>query len=302
MDSTIFHHLTVFHAIAAEGSITGAARRLEMGVPAISKSLKALEARAGLPLFHRTTRKLEITEAGQMLRDRTQDAVRQLDYAFESVQDLGQTPSGTVRITTARFAYQWVLRPVMAAFYEAYPHIQLEISISDGTIDMIAQGFDLGIRFGDRLEEGMVARRLMPPVREGLYVTLAYVERNGMPATAQDLRSHQLIGYRFITANRTLPLILDQGGNELAVDMPARIVTNDIEVTADAIRQGLGIGRLFEPIHAALPDRDAFMPVLEHHWRTYPPLYIYFPKNSQRAKRVRAVIDYLTDPHAQGGR
>ncbi|RVU06452.1 LysR family transcriptional regulator [Novosphingobium umbonatum] len=295
MEGAIFHHLTIFHAIAAEGSITGAARRLELGVPAISKSLKALEARAGLPLFHRTTRKLEITEAGQMLRERTQDAVRQLDYAFESVQDLGQLPSGTVRITMARFAYQWVLRPVLAAFYEAYPHIQLEISISDGTIDMIAEGFDLGIRFGDRLEEGMIARRLMPAMREGLYVSPAYALRHGIPATPQDLRNHRLIGYRFITANRMLPLIVDQDGDELAIDMPSPIVTNDIEVTADAIRQGLGIGRLFEPIHAALPDRDTFLPVLEPHWRTYPPLYLYFPKNSQRAKRIRAVIDFLIE-------
>lgn len=302
MDSTIFHNLTVFHAIAAEGSITGAARRLEMGVPAISKSLKGLEARAGLPLFHRTTRKLEITEAGQMLRERTQDAVRQLDYAFESVRDLGQTPSGNVRITTARFAYQWVLRPVLAGFYHAYPHIQLEISISDGTIDMIAQGFDLGIRFGDRLEEGMVARRLMPAVREGLYVSSAYVERHGMPSTPQDLRSHHLIGYRFITANRMLPLILDQEGDDLAVDMPSCIVTNDIEVIADATRQGLGIGRLFEPIHETLPDREAFLPVLERYWRTYPQLYLYFPKNSQRAKRIRAVIDYLVEHRAYGER
>lgn len=300
MDSAIFHHLTVFHAIAAEGSITGAARRLELGVPAISKSLKALEASAGLPLFHRTTRRLEITEAGQMLRERTQEAVRQLDYAFESVQDLGQSPSGKVRITTARFAYQWALRPLLAAFHAAYPHIQLEISVADGTIDMIAQGFDLGIRFGDRLEDGMVARRLMPAMREGLYVSAGYAERHGMPVTPQDLRSHQLIGYRFITANRLLPLILDQDGDELAVDMASHLVTNDIEVTADAVRQGLGIGRLFEPIHAALADREAFLPVLERHWRTYPPLYLYFPQNSQRAKRVRAVIDFLTERAGRG--
>ena len=112
MDSALFGQLTVFHAIAAEGSITGAARRLGTGLPAVSKSLKALEGSMGVPLFNRTTRRLEITEAGQMLLARSKDAMATLSYAVESVQDLGQTPSGTVRITVARFAYLCILKPL----------------------------------------------------------------------------------------------------------------------------------------------------------------------------------------------
>lgn len=295
MDSVVFGQLTVFHAIAAEGSITGAARRLGVGLPAISKSLKLLEKTVGVPLFNRTTRRLEITEAGQMLLTRTADAVQALNYAVESVQDLGQTPSGIVRITAARFAYQCILKPTLARFCEAYPQINLEISVYDGTIDILEQGFDLGIRFGDRLEEGMVARRLMEPFREGLFVSEAYIRRHGIPADPSELTRHRLIGYRFITSNRRLPLILNREGQELTVDMPESIVTNDIEVIADGVRQGLGIGRLFEPVHAQIPDRDTFVPILESFWRTYPGVYLYFPKNSQRAKRIRALIDYLAE-------
>ena len=102
MENALFGQLTVFHAIASEGSISGAARRLGLGVPAISKTLKALEGNMGVPLFNRTTRRLEITEAGQMLLERSGDAMQSLRYAVESVQDLGQTPSGAVRITVAR--------------------------------------------------------------------------------------------------------------------------------------------------------------------------------------------------------
>lgn len=293
MDSALYGQLTVFHAIALENSISGAARRLGIGVPGVSKSLKALEARMGVPLFHRTTRRLEITEAGRMLLTRSSDALQSLSYAVESVQDLGQTPRGVVRITVARFAYLCVLKPLLGRFCQAYPEIRLEISLFDGTVDIFEQGFDLGIRFGDRVEEGMVARRLMAPFREGLYVSQDYARRHGIPSAPADLPRHKLIGYRFITANRILPLILDKAGEDLMVDMPSSIVTNDIEVIADAVRQGLGIGRLFEPVHAQLPDRDGFVPVLEPFWRTYSAVYLYFPQNSQRAKRIRALIDFL---------
>lgn len=293
MDSVVFGQLKVFHAVAAEGSITGAARRLSVGLPAVSKSLKSLETSMGVPLFNRTTRKLEITEAGQMLLTRTVDAMQSLNYAVESMHDLGQTPRGTVRITAARFAYQCILRPLLEGIHEAYPQINLEISVYDGTVDILEQGFDLGIRFGDRLEEGMIARRLVPPFREGLYVSECYARRHGLPNDPSELSRHQLIGYRFTTSNRMLPLILEREGQELTVDMPTSIVTNDIEVTMDGIRKGLGIGRLFEPVHDQLADRDTFIPVLETHWRTYPAVFLYFPKNSQRAKRIRAVIDYL---------
>lgn len=215
MDNTLYGQLQVFHAIATEGSISGAARRLGLGVPAVSKSLKALENSMGVPLFNRSTRRLEITEAGQMLQSRSADALQSLRYAVESVQDLGQTPSGVVRVTVARHAYKCLLKPRLARFCHAYPEIRLEISVYDGTVDILEQGYDMGIRFGDRVEEGMVARRLSAPFREGLYVSESYIGRYGTPTGPEDLSRHRLIGYRFITANRMLPLILNNGGEEL---------------------------------------------------------------------------------------
>ena len=295
VDNALYGQLQVFHAIAAEGSISGAARRLGLGVPAVSKSLKALEGSMGVPLFNRSTRRLEITEAGQMLQSRSADALQSLRYAVESVQDLGQTPSGAVRLTVARHAWLHLLKPRLARFCETYPGIRLEISVYDGTVDLLEQGYDMGIRFGDRVEEGMVARRLTAPFREGLYVSDGYLRRYGIPQGPEDLSRHRLIGYRFITANRVLPLILNNRGEELTVDMPTSIITNDIDVIAEGVRQGLGIGRLFEPVHRQLPDRAALLPVLEPFWRVYPALYLYFPRNSQRAKRIRALIDFLAE-------
>lgn len=295
LDNALFNQLTVFHAIAAEGSITGAARRLGLGVPAVSKSLKALEGSMGVPLFNRTTRRQEITEAGQMLLTRSGDAMQSLRFAVESVQDLGRTARGTVRITVARFAYLSILKPLLGRFRHAYPEIRLEISLNDGIIDILEQGFDMGIRFGDRVEQGMVARRLLPAFRNGLFVSDDYARERGIPESPDDLPRHHLIGFRFVTANRMVPLTLNNKGEELTVDMPTSMVTNDIDVVADAIRQGLGIGRVFEPILRQFPDRDRFIPVLEPFWQPFPAVYLYFPQNSQKAKRIRATIDFLIE-------
>ncbi|MGS7350594.1 LysR substrate-binding domain-containing protein, partial [Klebsiella pneumoniae] len=193
----------------------------------------------------------------------------------------------------SRFAYLLILKPAMAAFCQQYPGIQLEISVYDGTVNIIEERFDLGIRFGDILEGGVVARPLMKPFREGLYASSAYLAEYGVPAMPADLHHHRLIGYRFITNNRILPLILNDHGEQLTVEMPGQLISNDIDVMADGIRHGLGIGRLFEPILQLQPDREQFIPVMEDYWKTYPPVYLYYPKNAGRTKRVKALIDFL---------
>ncbi|KAE9528978.1 LysR family transcriptional regulator [Testudinibacter aquarius] len=298
MHSAIYGQLTVFHTIAAQGSISTAARQLEIGAPAVSKSLKQLEEHIGLPLFNRTTRKLELTEAGSLLLARTGEAVQSLQYAVESVHDLGQTPAGRVRITVPRIAYLLVLKPHFAEFCRRYPQVELEISMYDGTVDIIKEGFDLGIRFGHAIEENRVARKLLPPFRGGLYVSKAYADQFGVPQSLAELAQHKLIGFRFMTANSLFPLSLHENGHEVNIEMPTPLIVNSLEVVLDAVRQGLGIGRVFEPILALEADAADFIPVLERHWKHYPPLSLYYPQHSQKAKRIRVLIDFLAEKMA----
>lgn len=133
----------------------------------------------------------------------------------------------------------------------------------------------------------------MKPFREGLYAFSAYLSRHGTPEVPADLCHHQLIGYRFITNNRILPLLLNDRSEQLTVEMPGQLISNDIDVMADGIRNGLGIGRLFEPVWQLQPDRERFIPVMESYWKTYPPVYLYYPKNAGKTKRVKALIDFL---------
>lgn len=164
------------------GKHSGAARKLELSPPAVSHALKLLESHLGLPLFTRTTRTIELTEAGKCLMGQASPAMDALYRALESVQDLSQVPSGKVRITVPRFAYQLIVQPIYAEFCSLYPEIELEISVSNTSINIIKEGYDAGIRFGHRIEEGMVARPLMPPMKEALFATADYLERFGTPA------------------------------------------------------------------------------------------------------------------------
>ncbi|MET2845860.1 LysR family transcriptional regulator [Vibrio owensii] len=295
MNGTTYNQLMMFHTIAQEGSITAAARKLEIAPPSVSQALKMLEEQLGLPLFTRTTRRIELTEAGQLLYERTLASMSELNLAVESVSDLSRVPSGKVRITVPRFVYQSLLKPIYIEFCQRYPSIQLEISVSDKAIDIIRDGFDMGIRFGDRVEEGMIARQLTLPVKEALFASPGYVEQYGLPKTPDDLKQHKLIQYRFISSNQVAPLNLNNQGETLTVNMPTALIVNDTDVMIDAAHNGLGIGRIVTPMIEEGFKKGEIVPVLEEFWQPYSGLYVYFHKNTQKAKRVRVLIDFLLE-------
>ncbi|SMB89069.1 transcriptional regulator, LysR family [Pasteurella testudinis DSM 23072] len=293
MNSAIFGQLTVFHTIVREGNIAAAARKLHISATAVSKSLKLLEQQLGLPLFVRNTRSIKLTEAGRLLHGQTAHSLHNLEQAFDQVRELAQTPSGHIKITVSRLAYHAALRPLFAEFCQSYPQILLEVSLNDGTIDILAEEFDLGIRFGDQIDEGMVARKLLAPMREGLFASPAYLARHGTPACIDDLQQHKLIGYRLMTSKSLLPLRLIEQAEPVCVTMPLALICNDINMVNDAVCRHLGIGRIFEPLYRQEADKTMLVPVLEPHWYTYPPTYLYYLKNSTQARKINVLVDFL---------
>ncbi len=295
MKGSTFNQLSIFQTIVQEGSIRGAARKLEMSPPSVSQALKQLEQQLGLPLFNRSTRRIELTEAGQQLYERTVEALSTLDYALESVQDLSGSPSGRVAITLPRFVFQFFLRPIYAEFCQRYPDIQLEISVSDQSVDILKEGFDMGIRFGDRVEPGMVARQITASMKETLFASDQYLAQYGTPQTPEDLQQHKLVQYRFIKSNQLAPLLMQNQGEELSVQMTLALVVNDTDAMVDAAEKGLGIGRIVLPMVKEQFADGRLKPVLEPYWCDYPGLYVYFLQNSQKARRVRVLIDFLVE-------
>lgn len=295
MKGATFNQLTIFQSIVREGSIRGAARKLEMAPPSVSQALKLLEAEVGLPLFTRSTRRIELTEAGRLLQQRTSGAMTTLDYAVESIRDMNEQPSGRVSITLPRFVFQFFLKPIYADFCQRYPDIQLEISISDKAVNLLEEGYDAGIRFGNRVEPGMVARQLTAPMQEALFASDEYLQRYGQPQTAADLQAHKLVQYRFIASNKLAPLLLQEHGQTITVQMPLALIVNDTDAMVDAAEKGLGIGRIVTPMIQNQLDSGQLKPVLPTYWQPYSGLYVYFVQNSQKALRVRALIDFLVE-------
>ena len=299
MNGTTYNQIVIFHAIVSEGRITQAARKLGLKPPSVSQALKALEKQVGLPLFSRTTRRIELTEAGQILYDRTLKVMAELDSALENVRDLSEVPSGKVSLTLPRFAYQYWFATIYAEFCRRYPSIQLEISISDASVNIISAGFDMGIRFGDRVDEGMVARQLTPPMQEAIFVSPGYAEKFGLPDSLEALQSHRLIQYRFISSNQLAPLKLDDAGQVTTVDMPIALIVNDTDLMVDAALKGLGVGRIVTPVVADYFEHKQLIPLFPEKWYRYPGLYVYFQQNTQKAKRVRVLIDFLIEKAVQ---
>ncbi|EJL6751077.1 LysR family transcriptional regulator [Vibrio alginolyticus] len=290
-----YNQIVIFHTIAKEGSIRGAARKLEIAAPSVSQSLKLLESNLGLPLFNRSTRQMNLTEAGKFLLENTKEAIATLEYALEGVHDLSNTPSGKVSMTIPRFVYQSMIKPIFPDFCRLYPDIELEISVSEASVDIVHEGIDVGIRFGDRIEEGLVALKLTEPMREALFASPAYLEKYGTPQALKDLENHKLIQYRFGASNRLAPTLLEQDGNTVTVEMPRAMIVNDTEIITDSALEGIGIGRLIVPLVDKYFKQGLLVPVLQPYWYEYPGLYLYFSQNSQKARRIRVLVDFLLE-------
>ncbi len=290
-----YNQLIIFRTIAIEGSIRGAARKLEMAPPSVSRSLKLLESHLGIPLFNRTTRQMRPTEAGLFLLNNTLDVVEKMDYALEGVQELGQSPSGKVSITVPRFFYYWILEPLIPLFCERYPDIELELSVSDTSINIVKESIDIGIRFGNLIEEGVVAHQLTSEIPEAIFVSSSYEKKHGAIKSLNDLKKHKLVSYRFGASNKLTPMTFLQDGQTTSVEMTQAMIVNDTNIYIDFVRAGLGVGKLIIPQVEQYFNDGSLVPILQKHWSFYPGLYVYFSQNSQKAKRVRVLIDFLLE-------
>jgi len=291
MNQSDFGQLLIFHSIVQEKSITNAAKKLGITVPSVSKALKTLERNVGIALFVRTTRKLQLTDAGEQLYSQTREPISRLQNTWQHIGDQYQQPSGLVRITLSQLHFELIFKPFYAEFCARYPKIILEFSINNASVDLIEAGFDLGVRFGNNLTDNVVAKPIYPAFRQGLYISLDYASKYGIPKTLDDLQYHRMIGFRFMSSNRIEPLFLQINGENKLQPIENTLIFNDSEQVLDATLQGLGIGRIFEP----LATNSALVPVLEEYWITFPANYLYYLPTPVKAKKIQLLIDFLME-------
>lgn len=286
--------IEVFLAIVQEGSLRAAARALGVGAPAVSHRLKALERRIGVDLFVRTTRSIELTDAGRTLLAGAAPAFNDMLEAIEGTKTIGRSNTGTLRLTLPRSAYKMIIAPVLADFQTLYPQVCLDLSINEGLVDIVRDGFHAGFRLGDRLTTDMIAVRLTGPLTPCYSAAPAYLDAHGRPGHPRDLLHHRCVRYRFVTANRIWDWTFVEDEQTKTVDTPTNLVFDSMQSVMQAVRDGHGIGWSLRPVihdHIAAGTLET---VLDDYVAKLPPFYLYYPQQNRRHEVLRLFIDFLT--------
>lgn len=293
MERATVQGIEVFLTIVREGSLRAAAKALGVGPPAVSLQLKALEERMGVGLLHRTTRSIELTDAGRVLFDAAAPAYRDMVYAVKKTREVGRSTTGTLRLTLSRGAYVATVAPVLEAFQADNPGISLDLSLNERLVDIIHDGFHAGIRLGDVLAPDMVAVRLTPPQPSAYFAAPSYLRANGRPEEPRDLLDHRCIRNRLPTANRIADWPIIENGQNKTIDPPASLVFDHTIGVIDAARDGHGIGwAAFTSVQDRLASGE-LETVLDSHAGTLPPFYLYYPEQNRRVECLRLFIDCL---------
>ncbi|WP_337268700.1 LysR family transcriptional regulator [Oryzifoliimicrobium ureilyticus] len=293
MERGELNDLLAFASVARERSFTRAAAILGMSPSALSHAMRGLEERLGVRLLARTTRSVAPTEAGERLLASLRPALAGIKEGLEALAEWRDNLSGTVRITTTAYAAKIVLSPKLPGFLLTHPDVRVEVDTNDALTDIVASGFDAGIRLGESVEKDMVAIKLGPDLRSAIVATPAYFERYPKPQTPFDLQHHACLGYRLATSGGLLPWEFEKDGKEIAMRTSGPLISNDGELIAAAIRAGAGLGYMMEHDVAEDIASGALIEVLEDWCPRFPGFYLYHPSRRQSPPALRALIEHL---------
>jgi len=292
--------IRLFLAVAEERSFTQAARRLELTPTAVSKGVRALEKKHGVPLFVRTTRSVSLNDAGASLLAALKPAVSQIEEAFSELARFQSRPSGHVRLTAPRTFGYLVARHLVPRLRAAYPDISVDLSLDDGLVDLVADGYDAGIRLGKSVAQDMVAIRLSRPLTWSLVSAPGYFAQSGTPERPHDLLRHRTLRYRFSTSSRLPPWKLLGADGELLLDTDAALTANDTQMLAEWARQGLGVAYLPDLEIADDVQAGRLVRVLTECVPATSGLHLYFPMRTQHQPKIRALIEQVTQLAGEG--
>jgi DNA-binding transcriptional LysR family regulator len=284
--------LTTFAAVARHRSFRAAADEMGVSRSSLSHALVGLERQLGVRLLHRTTRSVAPTEAGARLLARLAPTLRDLDDMLAAVSDSAGSPAGTVRINALQAAARWLLRHVVPSFLDRYPRVALDIVSEDRLIDIIAEGFDAGVRLRESVPQDMIVVPFGGDARFLAVASPAYLARHGMPATPDDLRRHRCVRQR-LASGKPYRWEFARGLDEIAIDVPGALTLNHNELMVEAAVDGLGIA--FVPERVAQPFlHDGRLRALLEDWSpALPGLCLYYPGHRHVPPALRAFIDEL---------
>ena len=295
MRGSEFHELRVFEAVCRLRSFTRAGQALLISASAVSQILRQLEERLGIQLLHRTTRSVAPTDAGARLYARLLPALSDLDAALESVNADRERPTGTMRLHVPRIAYAMHIEPVLAAFHARCPEVVLDITIDDAIVDIVQQGFDIGVRLGELLEADMVAIALGAPLRQKTVAAPSYLGGRKAPEHPRDLLEHACINWRQTGSDGLYKWEYEKQDQRIAVAVRGPLVFNDRAAGLNAAVQGIGIAMSAEPRVDELIRSQQLVELLVDWTPAFPGFYLYYPRQRSMLAATRAFIDLLSE-------
>jgi DNA-binding transcriptional LysR family regulator len=285
--------LSLFVEVAERRSFARAAAALGLSPSAASHAVRELEACLGVRLLHRTTRSVMPTEAGAELLHRLKPALAGVEEALAGVEDWQGRPRGTLRINIPRAARR-LIAPVVARYLAQNPEMQIEIECEDKVVDIIAEGFDAGVRFDERLPPGMIAVPIPGVLRFAVVASPDYLARHGTPEAPADLSVHRCIRRRFSGAN-FYRWELERGDEGFQVDVDGPFATNDDLLALEAAADGVGLALTFEDMAAPWLASGRLVRVLEDWCPPFPAPRLYYPSRRHVSPGLRAFIRLLRD-------
>jgi DNA-binding transcriptional LysR family regulator len=288
-----FDDLAAFAHVARERSFTRAGAKLGVSASALSQTIKGLEARLGLRLLTRTTRSVAPTEAGERLLLTIAPRFEEIEQALSEISELRERPAGTIRITAGEHAVYSVLQPGLQRLLPDYPDINVEIVADNGFIDIVASGFDAGVRLGEQVAKDMIALRIGSDVRMAVVGAPAYFACRPKPRTPQDLTGHNCINMRLPTHGGLFVWEFEGDGREVNVRVGGQLVFNALRPRLDSALQGLGLAYLPEDVVAPYVASGALVSVLDD-WRpTFPGYHLYYPSRRHASPAFSLLVEAL---------
>ncbi len=295
MNRSQLSQLAVLAAVAAHGSFRAAAKELAIAPSAVSHAVAALEESLGVRLLARTTRSVAPTEAGRRLLERIAPALEEIDQALGAAVEAKDRPAGTLRISAPLTAVHLVLAKRLGAFARTYPDVTLDLRIDNAFTDIVAAGFDAGIRLGENLEADMIVARLGGELRGAVVASPAYLETHAAPLHPRDLSRHRCLRQRF-PGGRIYRWEFEKDGQALEVGVDGPLIVNDDRVLLEAALDGAGFAWLMEDFVRDHLAAGRLVRVLEDWCPPFPGLHLYYPSRRQMRPALRAFIDFFRQP------